>query len=320
MLGEGVQEIKPQLSVVIPTFDRPASLALALEALAQQGIGAEAFEVIVVDDGSRVPPSDLIARFAARLQLRLLRCDHAGPGAARNAGVAAAAGRFVCFTDHDCCPAPDWLQRLSERFGQDPEAAYGGRTVNALTQRLGDAACQATTDAVLSYFVGQRGQAEFLPTQNLAFPAAAFRELGGFDPRFPFAAEERELCDRWRFAGHRLIHAPEVVVQHHHGLTIAAFLRQQFRYGQGACSFARLRLLASQRPVPVDWRFYRHLLCHPFAHGLGPRALAVGLLVWLGRIAYVTGHLAEGCLWRGARSQDLPPRPGRGPLACPPES
>jgi GT2 family glycosyltransferase len=312
--------MKPHLSVVIPTLDRPASLAATLEALTQQGIGTEAFEAIVVDDGSRVPPHDVVVRFAARLRLSLLLCEHAGPGAARNAGVAAAAGRFVCFTDHDCCPAPDWLQRLSERFGQDPEAAYGGRTLNALTQRLGDAACQATTDAVLSYFVGQRGQAEFLPTQNLAFPAAAFRELGGFDPRFPFAAEERELCDRWRLAGHRLVYAPEVVVQHHHGLTVAAFLRQQFRYGQGARSFARLRVLASQRPVPVDWRFYRHLLWHPFAHGLGPHALAVGVLAWLGRVAYVSGHLAEGYLWRGARAQDLPPRPGLRPSVSPRES
>lgn len=88
---------EPEVSVVIPVWDRHQALFGAIEtALEQEEVN---HEVIVVDDGSE-PPLDLRAIVDSRL--RLIRHErNRGPAAARNSGVAAARGRFLAFLDSD---------------------------------------------------------------------------------------------------------------------------------------------------------------------------------------------------------------------------
>jgi glycosyltransferase involved in cell wall biosynthesis len=293
-----VKEAPLLFSVVVPARNRPDTLAATLEALARQDLGPDGFEVVVVDDGSDPPLSEASLRPAAPLQLRIERVAHGGPGAARNTGARLARGRFVCFTDHDCRPDPDWLSQLERAFAVHPGAALGGRTEN-VEPRLGDVASAATNEAVFRFFTRDGAEPEFLPTSNLAFPADAFRELGGFHPGIPFAAEDRELCDRWRAAGRRLVHVSEAVVRHAHGLSLAGFLRQQFHYGQGALRYQRLRVRASARPLPPDPAFYLFLLSFPLRRE-GPSGAALTAAVCGGRAAYVVGWCVERIRW-GAR-------------------
>jgi glycosyltransferase involved in cell wall biosynthesis len=76
-------------SVIIPSFNRPHQLAACLEAVVAQQ-DAYPFEVVVVDDGSRVPLADVCARFGDRV--RCVRQENAGPAAARNRAVREARG------------------------------------------------------------------------------------------------------------------------------------------------------------------------------------------------------------------------------------
>jgi len=97
----------PAASVIVPAHNAAATLGATLAALAAQDAGDD-FEVIVVDDGS----SDDTAAVAARapIEVRLVAETGIGPGPARNAGVAVAAGEALAFTDSDCSPAPGWLR------------------------------------------------------------------------------------------------------------------------------------------------------------------------------------------------------------------
>src|SRR5262245_58451428 len=119
-------------SVVIPTHNRPRELAGCLRALADLHYPRDRYEVVVVDDGSRAPPEAIVASFRPWLDLVLLSRPHAGPGAARNAGVSRARGEYLAFTDDDCLPDPNWLTALGDRLAGSPGALVGGRTVNAL--------------------------------------------------------------------------------------------------------------------------------------------------------------------------------------------
>ena len=102
----------PDVSVVIPTFNRIDTLPEVLEALARQE-GAPSFEVIVVDDGSTDDTADWLAeRPHDDLSLRALRQENRGPAAARNAGVAIARGEWVAFLGDDTVPAAGWLRHL----------------------------------------------------------------------------------------------------------------------------------------------------------------------------------------------------------------
>jgi glycosyltransferase involved in cell wall biosynthesis len=89
--------VSPDVSVVIPTFNRAAYLPESLESvLGQEG---PSFEVIVVDDGSTDETPAVLARYGDRI--RVIARQHEGIAAARNAGLAAARGRFVAFHDSD---------------------------------------------------------------------------------------------------------------------------------------------------------------------------------------------------------------------------
>ncbi len=103
-----------EASVVIPAHNAAETLPATLAALAAQKTGAT-FEVIVVDDGS----TDDTARIAEQAGTRLVRNPRpVGPGAARNAGVAAARGALLAFTDADCEPTPGWLDAGVEALGE----------------------------------------------------------------------------------------------------------------------------------------------------------------------------------------------------------
>jgi glycosyltransferase involved in cell wall biosynthesis len=114
------------VTVVIPTYDRETRLAFALEALAEQTLDRERFEVIVV----RAPgfPKRLLTEAPPDLEVNFVRGEVAGPAAQRNVGWRAARGRLVAFTDDDCRPAEDWLERLLAAEAGD-ETILQGRTI-----------------------------------------------------------------------------------------------------------------------------------------------------------------------------------------------
>jgi len=98
---------EPAVSVIVPARDAAPTLERTLQALRAQQL-AEAFEVIVVDDGS----GDDTASIAKVHEpfVRLISNERsAGPGGARNCGVQAARAPTLAFTDADCFPTPRWL-------------------------------------------------------------------------------------------------------------------------------------------------------------------------------------------------------------------
>src|SRR5205807_1739071 len=76
----------------------------------------ESYGGVVGDGGGRSPLEDVVEPRRERMGVQLVAQARAGPGAARNAGVARAGGELIAFTDDDCRPRPDWLRRLAERF------------------------------------------------------------------------------------------------------------------------------------------------------------------------------------------------------------
>lgn len=111
----------PRLSVIVPTHERPALLEKAWESLAAQSFGD--FEALIVDDASADATPEKIAELARRdprvRGLRLAR--NAGPGAARNAAIAASRGELVALLDDDDLAAPERFARQVALFAARPE-------------------------------------------------------------------------------------------------------------------------------------------------------------------------------------------------------
>ena len=136
----------PFVSIIVPTYNRPAQLAVCLQACARLDYPRDCFEVIVVDDRGTAPLDDIVARFYSELSIKLLKQNNSGPGAARNKGASEARGKFLAFTDDDCSPAPNWLRALVSQFIESPDCAVGGQTLNALTQNIYSTASQLLFD------------------------------------------------------------------------------------------------------------------------------------------------------------------------------
>jgi len=175
----------PQLSVIIPTYQRPELLRKCLEALAKQTLSPELIEIVVVDDGDQ-PQTALAVRNAAQetgLSIRYIaQAERRGLAAARNRGWRVALSALIAFTDDDCVPDPNWLKAGLTGFEQGACVLTGRSTM-----------------AASGTFTGHTGTvslpkiAEFT-TANLFCHRSVLNAVGGFDEAFDSAwREDSEL-------------------------------------------------------------------------------------------------------------------------------
>lgn len=287
----------PEVTLVIPTYNRPRELASCLESLTRLRSPAGGFEVVVVDDGSDEPLDAVVKPFEEVLRLRLIRQANAGPGAARNAGTAAATARFLAFTDDDCWPERDWLCRLTARLQREPAQLVGGRTVNRVTDNPYAAASQTIIDCVYAFYNAHPENARFFASNNMAVARELLEDAGGFDSLgFPRASEDRELCDRWRHQGRRLSYVPEAKILHAHRLDLRSFCRQHFSYGRGAARYHRLRSRRRSGRIWQDMPFHAQLprlLREPLSRLPAGRRLHVLALLVLWQAINAAGFLLD---------------------------
>jgi glycosyltransferase involved in cell wall biosynthesis len=171
----------PRVSVVVPTYLRPALLQRCLRALLQQSIGPQAYEIIIVDDGQQDAVRALVREMEAQAgapALRYLRPHGRGPAGARNLGWRAARAPIIAFTDDDTIPHPDWLAHGEAALRARPDwSALSGRVMVPLeggpSQRPSDH--ERMTQGLQ--------HAEFV-TANAFVRRAALARVRGFDERF----------------------------------------------------------------------------------------------------------------------------------------
>ena len=165
--------------MVIPARDAAATIGDTLAALAAQ----EPDEVIVVDDGSRDKTVALAE--GSPVVTRVIRAAGEGPGAARNAGAAAATGDVLAFLDADCVPQPGWL-REGARALESADLVQGRTTPPPDAPR-------GPFDRTL-WVVAPWGLFE---TANLLVRRELFERLGGFEPWLSPARSKELAEDVW---------------------------------------------------------------------------------------------------------------------------
>lgn len=182
----------PLVSIVTPAYDVAGYIADAIQSVRAQRFAA--WEMVVVDDGSRDGSADTAERAAGGdARIRILRQANAGVSAARNAGIAAASGTLLLFLDADDWLAPDTLARLAAALDRAPDAvaAYGPWAAVAERARPGE-----TPLRVKSGPFPEGDILEALLVRNLLVNGghllvrrAAFEAAGGFRPGLSYGED-----------------------------------------------------------------------------------------------------------------------------------
>jgi GT2 family glycosyltransferase len=281
------------ISVVIISKDEPA-VDGTLTALRDQASGLpEPYEILVVDasDGRL----DHIRR-AHEPAVRWIQFERpAGAGVTiphqRNAGVRAARGDIIVFTDSGCYPGRDWLARLTAPLEADEYVTAGPTfaTAEDFDPYSGAAARQAPADGYLNE----------CPTINLAFRREAFDAVGGFDEKFAYGSDI-DFSWRLRDAGYRIRAVPDAVVHHDWG-SWRRQLRRAYAYGKARARLyrkhrSRRRRMLRDDPMVVVYPAFLLGLPLTLVFPLYPALLLIP--AWrnrsLGAVKVLADHLAYG--------------------------
>jgi glycosyltransferase involved in cell wall biosynthesis len=198
-----------EVSVVVPTSNRPQLLDRCLAGLVTQVFGTTSYEIVIADDEA----SESTRRQVEEWRSRFLQtgpaihylpvCDSRGPAAARNAGWRFARGGVIAFTDDDCIPEPEWLAVGVQAIRQGA-TGVSGRVVVPLPEDPTDYERNAAGLAT----------AEFV-TANSFYLRSALEAVGGFDERFAVAwREDSDLWLTFMGRGETLVSAENAVVVH----------------------------------------------------------------------------------------------------------
>jgi len=111
-----------KVSIIIPSYNtKPEELDECLESCFRQGFAEDDFEIILIDDGSKNPPAEIYKKWSREhSNIRFFEQENAGQSVARNRGIEAATGAYLCFVDSD-----DWLSDNVLRGAFDSAEANG---------------------------------------------------------------------------------------------------------------------------------------------------------------------------------------------------
>lgn len=231
------------LSIILPTRNRAAKLAVTLEYLralhVPQGYKCE---IVVVDNGSTDETARVCQGYANNSSIPFRReyAPLAGLSRARNAGIRASTGRILAFLDDDIHPMPDWLIVIAHELAADP--SLGMLCGRVELQNPGDLPMGIRRMKDRKYFAEVDDAFYLSAGGNWAARRTLFDRIGLFDSefgpgsRFP-AAEDAEFSYRaWR-SGEKILYVPEMFVLHDHGRSSSESgfnLTREYVWGRGA--------------------------------------------------------------------------------------
>lgn len=228
----------PEISVVLPTYNRSGILRVCLAALAFQSLPVHRWEVVVVDDGSTDSTESFVRNSLFPFRLKYLRQTNRGTGAARRSGVEAACSEFLLLCNDDTIASSNLLVEhlhIHRKFPRKKRAVLGEfRPSEDVAQRA------------LSLFVntspflfpqrilkeGQLYDQAYFVTCNLSVRRDAILDVGNFDSAFR-VAEDTELGTRLAERGFRVYYHPAALAWHEHSqFTIQDLTRRARIYGE----------------------------------------------------------------------------------------
>lgn len=222
-----------RVAIVSAVHDEEKYISRMIESLLTQTRMPD--EIVLVDDGSKDGTAKVVEQYASHYSvIRFVRNANQGPAVSRNIAWRAAQADIVIFTDGDCVPDRDWVEKLLKRFTSDTIAAVAG-TYRTLNDKY-----------ILSRFIGHEiawryravlGEVDAHGAYNLALRKSVLDEMNGFEESYTApSGEDWDLTYRIS-RKYKIIFAPDAIVAHAHPEKFWPYMKNQARRG-----FDRIKL------------------------------------------------------------------------------
>lgn len=227
MTESGQQLQVAEITVVLCTFNRSDSLKITLDSISHLTLPPDLnWELIIVNNNSTDNTAQVAHDFAGAAPFRVTCIfeGRQGRSPALNAGIAAANGKIIAFTDDDVTFHPDWLINLKRTFDAFQCAGVGGRVIPVWQQTKPEWLQMEEQQAIVHYELGDEPQVlkEHPPLgANCAYRKDEFVKYGTFRLDLGVSGENRGItCEDTEFAtrlfkaGEKIVYAPNAIVYH----------------------------------------------------------------------------------------------------------
>jgi glycosyltransferase involved in cell wall biosynthesis len=225
-----------RVSVIVSTRNRGHSIVACLQSIVHSIVkaGVTNAEIVVVDNGSTDDTCAVVTAWAAGVRdvaVQLVHEPRPGLSRAHNAGLRAARGALLCFTDDDCRYHPDYIADLLRHDAADTGLVLRGGRIE-----LGDAADLPITintsdeprqSSLADGSARHHALCGYIHGCNMTFRRALLDRIGGFDEDFGRggvinSGNDTDLIYRAYLAGATIAYVPDMAVYHFHGRRTAA--------------------------------------------------------------------------------------------------
>ncbi len=228
------------LSIIIPFHNEEKYILSCADALLLQTAPRESYELIFVDSASDDESSRLLkARHPA---IRLLHVDACNPYVARNAGIRAALGTYIAFTDADCLVSPSWVTEILRSFHDDHADLLLGKRLPPEKSPLLRALHDYENAKVQAMVAAGPAAIVFGYTCNMAVRASMFQSVGIFDQQRKRGGDSelvRRCIEKHPELNVRFV--PQMEIRHLEMCHCGIWLLRKYHYGKSHGALHRLR-------------------------------------------------------------------------------
>jgi glycosyltransferase involved in cell wall biosynthesis len=251
-------------TIQLCTYNRAQLLERVLDACFEQTVPADAYEVVLVNDGSTDGTAEVIerARLRAACTFTVVEQPNSGLARGRNNGIARAAGERIIFIDDDVLPLPDFVAQHLRSHESHPLAIVRGAAINVENFDELPPPVWSIKDYSGNYFW----------TTNVSVPLKTIRAIGGFNETFAeYGWEDIDVGLRLRFAGVKAVFNKHALAFHYKPRPRSGNVEKMVRQAQ-----AQARTAVQLARLHPHWRTYLatgdnavQRLIHRWTRGIG---------------------------------------------------
>lgn len=290
---------KPFVSVVIPVYNDHERLLHCLEALERQTYPREDYEIIVVDNNSseKIRPHDINRYEHAKLEFEKQR----GAYAARNRGIKVSKGDIIAFTDSDCRPAQDWIEKGVDNISAVPGIGFLGGKIKVVPADKNNPSSVELWECMFAFpqnrLVEER---HFAATANMFTFRTVLEKEGCFRQEM-LSGGDMEWGNRIYSRGYEISYSDDVVVIHPARRTLRELINKHKPYVRTHFQLSRNNKVESaytaqrifMRTIPPVLSIYRMVKSTEFRgiKGLANKFKLIGIMLFL-RYLYTYEYIA----------------------------